>query len=75
MNENAPCKDCADRHPGCHGSCEKYKAWRDRYHAQQKHLEENRYRWERPWSTNRERVLRAYQKFDTRSRKKGGSNE
>lgn len=26
------CKDCADRHPGCHGQCEKYqteKAERD----------------------------------------------
>lgn len=20
------CKDCGDRHPGCHGTCEKYKA-------------------------------------------------
>lgn len=20
----APCKDCADRHIGCHGECEKY---------------------------------------------------
>lgn len=22
-----PCKDCPDRVAGCHGSCEKYKAW------------------------------------------------
>lgn len=24
----APCKDCPDRHPGCHGQCEAYKAFR-----------------------------------------------
>ena len=23
-----PCKDCADREVGCHGKCEKYKAYR-----------------------------------------------
>lgn len=26
------CKDCEDRHPGCHGKCEKYaefKQWRE----------------------------------------------
>lgn len=22
-----PCKDCADRHIGCHSKCEKYKAF------------------------------------------------
>lgn len=22
-----PCKDCPDRAPGCHGKCEKYKAF------------------------------------------------
>lgn len=25
----APCKDCAERHEGCHGECEKYKAFRE----------------------------------------------
>ena len=24
----APCKDCPDRHPECHGRCEKYLAFR-----------------------------------------------
>lgn len=24
INKITCCKDCADRHPGCHGSCEKY---------------------------------------------------
>lgn len=23
----APCKDCSDRHAGCHGTCEKYLSW------------------------------------------------
>lgn len=23
----APCKDCPDRHAGCHGTCEKYLSW------------------------------------------------
>ena len=25
----APCKDCQDREPGCHGKCEKYKEFRE----------------------------------------------
>ena len=25
---NSPCKDCTDRALGCHGRCEKYKAYR-----------------------------------------------
>lgn len=25
------CKDCTDRFPGCHGSCEKYKEQRAQY--------------------------------------------
>lgn len=23
-----PCKDCADRIPGCHSMCERYKVWK-----------------------------------------------
>lgn len=26
-----PCKNCGDRFIGCHGKCEKYKAWRAEY--------------------------------------------
>ena len=44
MRETAPCKGCSDRCTACHGSCEKYKEWGNRYHAQLKHLEENKYR-------------------------------
>lgn len=31
-----PCMGCADRYPGCHASCEKYKGWRKDYDAMQK---------------------------------------
>lgn len=27
MQNIAPCKDCAERSPGCHGKCEPYQAW------------------------------------------------
>ena len=27
QKENAPCKGCSDREPGCHGRCEKYAKW------------------------------------------------
>ena len=29
----APCKDCPDRFPACHGQCEPYKEWKDNYLA------------------------------------------
>ena len=25
----SPCKGCADRSPGCHDRCDKYRAWKD----------------------------------------------
>lgn len=28
------CKDCPDRHPGCHGKCEKYIQQRSEYDAE-----------------------------------------
>jgi len=27
---SAPCKDCEDRGVGCHGKCEKYRAYKER---------------------------------------------
>lgn len=27
-NDKAPCHNCPERHPGCHGKCEKYQAWK-----------------------------------------------
>lgn len=29
---NAPCRACDDRAEGCHGKCERYKAWIDKLH-------------------------------------------
>lgn len=31
----APCKDCTDRHAGCHAGCEKYLSW-CKIHEQEK---------------------------------------
>ena len=28
--ENAPCKDCQDRHSGCHPQCEAYKLYAEK---------------------------------------------
>ncbi len=63
MNEISPCKGCTNRHTACHGECEAYKEWRDRYHAQQKHLEAHKNRQQIPWSVARERTARAYMKY------------
>ena len=27
----APCKDCPDRYLGCHGTCEKYREYKERH--------------------------------------------
>ena len=74
MNETSPCKGCPDRQVACHGSCERYKAWRERFVAQQKHLSDNKYRWSRPWSNGREKKARDHLKFGGTSHHKGGNN-
>ena len=28
--EMSPCKDCPDRYTTCHGSCDRYKGWKQR---------------------------------------------
>ena len=28
--ELPPCKGCQDRHTACHGSCDRYKEWKQR---------------------------------------------
>lgn len=73
MNEISPCKDCTERHTACHGSCEKYKEWHERYQAQQKHLADSKSSWQIPWSSARERTHRTYLKFGASSHTKGGS--
>lgn len=74
MNEMPPCKGCTDRHEACHGSCDAYKEWAERYRAQQKHLKENSHRFHIPITASREK---AYQKHYPNGRKytKGGSYE
>ena len=62
---------CTDRQIGCHGSCEKYKEWQDWYHAQQKHLDEQKSRWCRPWSHGIERKTRSYLKYGSGTMKGG----
>lgn len=72
MMETSPCKGCTDRHTACHDSCEAYKEWRDRYHAQQKHYEANKARWLTPWTANRESRVRRDLKFGNSGHKRGG---
>lgn len=75
MKEVAPCKDCADRHLACHDSCEKYKEWRDRYHAQQKHYEDNRFRMNVPMTESRSKALRNFRYSYDYRRSRGGKDE
>ncbi len=28
---DGPCLECKDRYVGCHGKCERYKAWSDKH--------------------------------------------
>lgn len=30
VKESVPCRNCPDREVGCHGKCEKYKAFKER---------------------------------------------
>ena len=72
MRENSPCKGCTDRHTACHGGCGKYQAWLDRYHAQQKYLNDNRYRFSIPRSASRDELDKNRSKFGAHTRKQGG---
>ena len=63
MKEVSPCKDCPNRTPGCHDSCDKYKLWRDMYQAQVKELKETGNRWLRPWSPSHEKYYRKENRF------------
>ena len=37
----APCRNCTERHTGCHGACERYTRFRVDIAGQKKWLEEN----------------------------------
>lgn len=80
MIETSPCKGCTERFTACSDRCPKdargefgYKAWRERYHAQQKHLDANRYRMSIPRSPAREKTDRSFLKFGSGGRKYGGN--
>lgn len=70
MKENSPCYGCTERFLACSDRCPKdergeygHKAWLGRHHAQQKHLKDNRYRFNVPLSVAREKSKRAYLRF------------
>lgn len=37
----SPCKDCEERHIGCHSECERYADYRKRIDAQRATIQEN----------------------------------
>ena len=80
MIEPCPCNGCTERFTACSDRCPKdargeygYKAWRDKYHAQQKHLSANRNRWGIPWTAAMESRFRNNLKFGEGGFKRGGS--
>jgi len=42
---NVPCNGCTDRHAGCHGSCEKYAAFK----AEMEKVNEQRQAFQKGW--------------------------
>lgn len=40
MRKDAPCQDCPNRAVGCHSSCQRYRDWKERDHAQRMALRE-----------------------------------
>lgn len=70
MGKISPCKDCPDRYPGCHDSCEKYKCWKDELAAVKKDLRlknsSHLYNYaakQRVWRSYRRDNSHAYKKF------------
>ena len=74
MKEVSPCKGCTNRHTACHGSCDVYKGWLDRYHAQQKHLADNRYRMGIYMTAARAKAMQNYHYSYNFRRNRGGSD-
>ena len=79
MNEKSPCMGCAERFIACSDRCPKdargeygYKAWKAQYHAQQKHLEAHKNRWQTPWSASGGRIDHRNLRFGKDGFKRGG---
>ena len=70
MVGKSPCMGCTNRSPACHGSCEAYKGWLEQYRAEQKHFQDNKDRWQVPWTAARERSIRS--DLNSGFRKRGG---
>lgn len=49
----APCKECPDRHPRCHGECEKYKEYK-----KQSEINKEEYRKSLIWETYRDAMIK-----------------
>lgn len=77
MRVDSPCKDCSERFLACSDHCPKdergeygYKAWKEQYQAQQKHLKDNANRFSTLMTESRKK---AYSKHRTQKHKYGGS--
>lgn len=51
-------KDCKDRHPGCHGSCEKYQSAKQRYLDQQSEIARKRHHQAELYGAKKEAIKR-----------------
>lgn len=71
MREDPPCRFCTDKYTACHDHCDKYKEWKERYQAQQKHFEDNKYRLNVPMTHAREKINDHYLKHPLH--KRGGN--
>lgn len=80
MIDPCPCNGCTERFLACSDKCPKdargeygHHAWREQYHAQQKHLEAAKNRHIPMWSSAKERKTRHDLKFYSYGRKQGGN--
>ena len=79
MSLPCPCENCQERFTACSDRCPMdargeygHKAWKEKLHAQKKHLADNRNRWFIPMTSAREKAYQNYQP-DRRKYSKGGS--
>lgn len=70
---NSPCKDCPDRHVGCHGECERYQEFnRSREAYREEHRKELETR-NAVWSGSQKRKDKYIKKNGSLKNKGGGS--
>jgi hypothetical protein len=71
MIDPNPCQDCTERNTACHDHCERYKGWVEQYHAQLKHLKDQRASWYIPGSVARDKLRNRYNSGQMRAQKGG----